>query len=50
MHNAPQPNIEDLPTKAQLRRSSIIAGIGSVPYSSGSVSICPQNTGRTRRA
>ncbi|MEP3784972.1 transmembrane anchor protein [Ascidiaceihabitans sp.] len=30
MHNAPQPNIEDLPTKAQLRRSSIIAGIGAV--------------------
>jgi hypothetical protein len=30
MHNAPKPNIEDLPTKAQLRRSSIIAGIGAV--------------------
>ncbi|HKK97177.1 MAG TPA: transmembrane anchor protein [Marivita sp.] len=30
MHNAPKPNIEDLPTKAQLRRSTIIAGIGAV--------------------
>ena len=30
MHNTPKPKLEDLPTKAQLRRSSIIAGIGSV--------------------
>ena len=30
MHNAPKPNPEDLPTKAQLLRSSIIAGIGAV--------------------
>lgn len=30
MHNAPKPNIEDLPTKAQLSRSTIIAGIGAV--------------------
>ncbi|GAB5431307.1 MAG: hypothetical protein EpisKO_06770 [Epibacterium sp.] len=30
MHNAPKPNLKDLPTKAQLRRSSIIAGIGAV--------------------
>lgn len=30
MNNAPKPNIEDLPTKAQLFRSSIIAGIGAV--------------------
>ena len=30
MHNAPKPNIEDLPTPAQLRRSTIIAGIGAV--------------------
>ena len=30
MHHAPNPNIEDLPTKAQLRRSTIIAGIGAV--------------------
>ncbi|MEO0771859.1 MAG: transmembrane anchor protein [Pseudomonadota bacterium] len=30
MHNAPNPKPEDLPTKAQLRRSSIIAGIGAV--------------------
>ncbi len=30
MHNAPKPNIEDLPTKAQLRRSTIIASIGAV--------------------
>ncbi len=29
MYNAPKPNIEDLPTKAQLFRSSIIAGIGA---------------------
>ena len=30
MHKAPKPKLEDLPTKAQLRRSSIIAGIGAV--------------------
>lgn len=30
MHNAPKPKLEDLPTTAQLRRSSIIAGIGAV--------------------
>ncbi|MDA8586223.1 transmembrane anchor protein [Rhodobacteraceae bacterium] len=30
MHNAPKPNLEDLPTPAQLRRSTIIAGIGAV--------------------
>lgn len=30
MHNAPKPNIEDLPTKAQLRRSTIIATIGAI--------------------
>lgn len=30
MHNAPKPNIEDLPTKAQLRRSTILAAIGAV--------------------
>lgn len=30
MHNAPKPKLEDLPTKAQLRRSSIIAGIGAI--------------------
>ena len=30
MYNAPQPKLEDLPSKAQLRRSSIIAGIGAV--------------------
>jgi len=29
MHNAPKPKLEDLPTKAQLRRSSVIAGIGA---------------------
>ena len=29
MHNAPKPKIEDLPTKAQLRRASILAGIGA---------------------
>ncbi len=29
MNNAPKPNLEDLPTKAQLFRSSIIAGIGA---------------------
>lgn len=29
MNNAPQPNPEDLPTKAQLLRSSIIAGVGA---------------------
>ena len=30
MHNAPKPNLEDLPTKAQLRRSSFFAGIGAI--------------------
>jgi len=30
MYNAPQPNIEDLPTSAQLRRSTIIAAISAV--------------------
>ncbi|NNU81771.1 transmembrane anchor protein [Halovulum dunhuangense] len=30
MNNVPKPKLEDLPTKAQLRRSSIIAGIGAV--------------------
>lgn len=30
MYNAPRPQLEDLPTKAQLRRSSIIAGIAAV--------------------
>lgn len=30
MHNAPKPNIDELPTKAQLRRSTILAGIGAV--------------------
>jgi hypothetical protein len=30
MHNAPKPKLEDLPTKAQLRRSSIIACIGAL--------------------
>lgn len=30
MHNAPKPNIEDLPTLVQLRRSAIIAALGAV--------------------
>src|SRR6056297_939102 len=30
MHNAPKPKIADLPTKGQLRRSSIVACIGAV--------------------
>ncbi|SHM66990.1 hypothetical protein SAMN05443432_11191 [Roseovarius litoreus] len=30
MHNTPKPKLEDLPAKAQLRRSSIIAGLGAV--------------------
>ena len=30
MYNAPKPKLEDLPTKAQLRRSSIIAAIGAL--------------------
>jgi hypothetical protein len=30
MNNAPKPNIEDLPTPAQLRRSTIIAGLTAV--------------------
>ena len=30
MYNAPQPKLEDLPTNKQLRRMSIIAGIGAV--------------------
>lgn len=30
MHNAPKPKLEDLPSKAQLRRSTIIAGISAL--------------------
>lgn len=30
MYNAPKPKLEDLPTKAQLRRSSIFAGVGAI--------------------
>ncbi len=30
MQNAPKPKLEDLPSRAQLRRSSIIAAIGAV--------------------
>lgn len=30
MYNAPKPNIEDLPTPTQLRRSTIIAGLTAV--------------------
>lgn len=30
MHNAPKPRLEDLPSRAQLRRSSIIAVVGAV--------------------
>lgn len=30
MHNAPKPKLEDLPSKTQLRRSAIIAGIGAI--------------------
>lgn len=30
MHNAPKPNIEDLPSKAQLLRSAVIATVGAV--------------------
>ncbi|WP_372992108.1 transmembrane anchor protein [Sulfitobacter sp.] len=30
MNNAPKPKIEDLPTPAQLRRSTVIAGLGAV--------------------
>ena len=30
MHNAPKPNIEDLPSKAQLLRSAVIASVGAV--------------------
>lgn len=30
MHNAPKPNIDELPTKAQLRRSTLIAAIGAI--------------------
>lgn len=30
MHNAPKPNIDDLPSKASLRRSTIAASIGAV--------------------
>lgn len=29
MHNAPKPNLEDLPTKAQLLRSTVLAAIGA---------------------
>lgn len=29
MHNAPKPTIDELPTRAQLRRSTILAGVGA---------------------
>ena len=51
MNNAPKPNIEDLPTKAQLFRSSIIAGIGAVAilitiYLPAEYAIDPTGVGR----
>ena len=51
MHNAPKPNIEELPTKAQLFRSTIIAGIGAVAimvtvYLPAEYAINPTGVGR----
>lgn len=51
MNNAPKPNHEDLPTKPQLLRSSIIAGIGAVAilvtiYLSAEHAIDPTGVGR----
>lgn len=51
MNNAPKPNLEDLPTKAQLFRSSIIAGIGAVAilvtvYLPAEYAIDPTGVGR----
>jgi hypothetical protein len=51
MHNAPKPNIEELPTKAQLFRSTIIAGIGAVAimvtvYLPAEYAIDPTGVGR----
>ena len=51
MNNAPKPNLEDLPTKAQLFRSSIIAGIGAVAilvtiYLPAEYAIDPTGAGR----
>ncbi len=51
MNNAPKPNLEDLPTKAQLFRSTIIAGIGAVAilvtiYLPAEYAIDPTGVGR----
>jgi hypothetical protein len=51
MNYAPKPNLEDLPTKAQLFRSSIIAGIGAVAllvtvYLPAEYAIDPTGVGR----
>lgn len=51
MNNAPKPNLEDLPTTAQLFRSSIIAGIGAVAilvtvYLPAEYAIDPTGVGR----
>jgi len=54
MNNAPKPNLEDLPTKAQLFRSTIIAGIGAVVilvtvYLPAEHAIDPTGVGRVLR-
>ena len=51
MHNAPKPKLDELPTKAQLFRSSIIAGIGAVAimvtvYLPAEYAIDPTGVGR----
>ncbi|EAQ23929.1 hypothetical protein [Roseovarius sp. 217] len=51
MHNAPKPKLDELPTKAQLFRSSIMAGIGAVAimvtvYLPAEYAIDPTGVGR----
>lgn len=51
MNNAPKPKLEDLPTKAQLFRSSVIAGVGAVAllvtvYLPAEYAIDPTGVGR----
>lgn len=51
MTYAPKPNLEDLPTKAQLFRSSVIAGVGAVAllvtvYLPAEYAIDPTGVGR----
>lgn len=47
LHNALKSNIEDLSTKAQLRRSTLIAGIGAIVIAVGVYLPAEYGTGPT---